>query len=241
MLITWMLLASAVLLWRPARRVRREAALAPSSTVPARRAVRRVPLRALQAITGLAAAALCIAVVGPSRGLLAGCVLAPATIYAVARLDARTDRAPPLRGLALCLDLVAAALRGGQPLSSALVLAAPAAPPEVGAGLTQVARLLRLGADPAEAWRGVADDDVLEPVARAACRSASSGIRLARGMEQVGDDIRARVRAAAQARAQRAGVLAIVPLGCCFLPAFVCLGGVPVVACIADGIFSAVP
>jgi hypothetical protein len=107
--------------------------------------------------------------------------------------------------------------------------------------LTQVAGLLRLGADPVEAWRAVADDEVLAPVAHAACRSADSGIRLAGGMEQVAADVRAQVRATAEARAHRAGVLAMAPLGLCFLPAFVCIGVVPVVVGIARGVFATLP
>ena len=39
------------------------------------------------------------------------------------------------------------------------------------------------------------------------------------------------------ARAQRAGVTVLAPLGACFLPAFVCLGIVPVVAGLATSSF----
>ena len=42
---------------------------------------------------------------------------------------------------------------------------------------------------------------------------------------------------AAVAAAERAGVLIAGPLGLCFLPAFVCLGIVPVVAGLAGDIF----
>lgn len=212
--------------------------LAPSAG-PSRRSPtpepRRVPARALQLLAVVATVTACAAVLGPPRGVLAGCVLGPASGYLVTRLAARTVRGSPDRALALALDLVAVALRGGQPLSCALVVAAPAADPARAAELAQVAGLLRLGADPVEAWRTVADDDVLAPVAQAARRSAASGIRLARGMEQVAADVRAQSRAAAEARAHRAGVLAMAPLGLCFLPAFVCLGVVPVVVGIARG------
>jgi Flp pilus assembly protein TadB len=193
----------------------------------------------LQVIVGLSAAAASVAVLGPSHGLPAGCLLAPTAGYLISRLHAQPARASPDRTLALSLDLVAAALRGGQPLSTALVLAAPATGSATATELAQVAGLLRLGADPVEAWRKVAGDPALGPVAQAACRSANSGIRLARGLEQVGQDIRAQVRASAEARAHRAGVLAMAPLGLCFLPAFVCLGVVPVVVGIARGAFGA--
>lgn len=249
----WLLLAVSAWLALPARTAQRARAVrrvrpegpvragspgeAADGTVSASR---RIPVRALQATGAVAAVIGAVAVLGPSRGLLVGCVLAPGAALAVTHLDARAGRAPPRRELALCLDLVAAALRGGQPLPAALALAAPAASEPTATELTRVARLLRLGADPVEAWRGIADDDVLAPVAQAACRSADSGIRLAHGLERVGEDIRAAVRAAAEARAQRAGILAMAPLGLCFLPAFVCLGVVPVVVGIAAKAFGGI-
>ena len=232
--VSWVLLAAAAWL-TPSARPPFTSAAAP------RLAHRRVPLRALQFLLAFATVTACVAVLGPPHGLLAGCVLTPAAVYVVTRLDGRPTRASPDRALALTLDLIAAALRGGQPVSSALALAAPTAGPATATELTQVAGLLRLGADPVEAWRTLANDGVLAPVAQAACRSANSGIRLARGLEQVGEDIRAQVRVAAEARAQRAGVLAMAPLGLCFLPAFVCLGVVPVVVGIAKGVFGALP
>jgi pilus assembly protein TadC len=75
-------------------------------------------------------------------------------------------------------------------------------------------------------------------VASTARRSAESGVRLARGFEVLADELRADSRAAAAARAQRAGVWAIAPLGLCFLPAFACLGIVPVIVGIAHGVLS---
>ncbi len=218
--------------------------VAPSARPPPTAVVaspRRVTPGSLRATLAIAVVAGCVAVLGPVPGLLAAVVLLPAAVYALVRVESRPPRAVPDRPLALTLDLLAAALRSGAPLAGALLLAAPAAGRSRQAALTQVAGLLRLGADPIEAWRGLADDDALAPVAQAACRSASSGIRLAHGMEQVAADVRAQVRAAAEARAHRAGVLAMAPLGLCFLPAFVCLGVVPVVVGIAEAVLSTVP
>jgi Flp pilus assembly protein TadB len=242
----WLLLAGSAWFALPARPARQAPAgpATDQASDPADGTVsspRRIPVRALQVVAALAALTGALAVLGPLRGLVAGCVLAPGAALAVTHLDTRVGRAPPRRELALCLDLVAAALRGGQPLPAALVLAAPAASEPTATELTRVARLLRLGADPIEAWHGVADDDVLAPVAQAACRSADSGIRLAHGLERVGEDVRAGIRAAAEARAQRAGILAMAPLGLCFLPAFVCLGVVPVVVGIAGKAFGGIP
>jgi Flp pilus assembly protein TadB len=236
---SWALLAAATWLAPQPRRPAATPAVTPTaaSAPPGR----RVPLQALQVTAGLAVLTAGIGVLGPPRGLLAGCVLAPGAAFLVRRLDDRARRARPGRALALSLDLAAAALRSGQPLPAALVLAAPAAGPPAAATLASVAGLLRLGAEPTEAWLGVRDNDVLAPVAQAARRSAHSGARLARGFEQVAGEIRAQVQAEAQARAHRAGVLAMAPLGLCFLPAFVCLGVVPVVVGLARDAFGGLP
>ena len=50
-------------------------------------------------------------------------------------------------------------------------------------------------------------------------------------------DLREEDRASAVARAHRAGVWAMAPLGLCFLPAFICLGVIPVVAGVAGDVF----
>jgi Flp pilus assembly protein TadB len=173
---------------------------------------------------------------GPAAGTVIGAVLGALAVAAVTRLDARRGPTAPDPTLAFTLDLAAAALRAGQPVGAAVSLAAPAAAPAVTAALLQVAGLLRLGADPGEAWAALADDPVLAPVAVAARRSSTSGARLALGWEQLATDLRAELTAAALARAQRAGVWAMAPLGLCFLPAFVCLGVVPTVIGIAHSL-----
>ncbi len=209
------------------------------SPVTARRA------RPLARTLGWAAAAgvavLAIAVAGPVYGAAVGAAAAPAVGLAVCRVQARARGQPSVqerRCVPLVLDLLAAALRSGQPLGAALAACAPAAGGCAADRLTHVAGLLRLGAEPATAWQAVADDPLLGPVARTACRSAESGIRLASGFEQVAADLRADAAATARARAQRAGVWAMAPLGLCFLPAFVCLGVVPVVVGVARGVFA---
>ena len=62
-----------------------------------------------------------------------------------------------------------------------------------------------------------------------AARSVRSGACLADAVSELAGQCRAAVEDAAAARAERAGVLIGGPLGLCFLPAFVCLGIVPVV------------
>jgi pilus assembly protein TadC len=68
---------------------------------------------------------------------------------------------------------------------------------------------------------------------RLARRSASSGAALAEGVAELAAQSRHDAADAATATAARALVLIAGPLGLCFLPAFVCLGIVPVVAGLA--------
>ncbi len=72
-------------------------------------------------------------------------------------------------------------------------------------------------------------DETAAALARMARRSARSGAGLAAAVTELAERKRAEAEDAAAARAERAGVLVAGPLGLCFLPAFVCLGIVPVV------------
>ncbi|RTL01652.1 MAG: type II secretion system F family protein, partial [Lysobacterales bacterium] len=79
---------------------------------------------------------------------------------------------------------------------------------------------------------GVADRYV-DAFLRMARRSASSGTALAQGVEDLAVQLRGEAVDAASARAERASVLMAAPLGVCYLPAFLCVGIVPVVAGLA--------
>ena len=238
----WLLFAAGLLLVRPSSAERSSAersSTARSST--AQRSPRpRKPSsrRALQLSGVLSVSGASVALLGPIAGVLCATALGPLAWALVARLYARPPRLQDGAGLAFTLDLIGSALQAGQPLASALLLAAPAAEPAVSQRLLRVAGLLQLGADPVEAWAVVADVPIFEPVVAAARRSSASGIRLAAEFEHVAAGLRASGRAAAEARAHRAGVLAVAPLGLCFLPAFVCLGIVPVIVGIAGGVLT---
>ncbi|WP_460869090.1 type II secretion system F family protein [Rhodococcus aerolatus] len=148
---------------------------------------------------------------------------------AVRRLGRPTEVAPDPLAVAGSLDLLAACLRAGLPLASAAGVVARSAPPRLASSLHRAAELLALGAEPAVAWSDAADDPASEGLARMARRSARSGSSLAAGVAELAATCRAQAQDAAAATAERAGVLVTGPLGLCFLPAFVCLGVVPVV------------
>src|SRR5690606_35369885 len=80
--------------------------------------------------------------------------------------------------LPLCADLLAVALRGGVPVDRAAAAVADALPGALGERLGRVARLLQLGATPAEAWRELAPVTGADRLIRAAVRSADHGAAL---------------------------------------------------------------
>ena len=140
------------------------------------------------------------------------------------------------------LDVLAVCLAAGMAVSNAAAAAAPSAPPKLAAVLRRAADLLALGADPSVAWSISPDlpagsvDAQTDSLLRLARRSASSGAALAGGIAELADESRHDAAHAAAAAAERAGVLIAGPLGLCFLPAFVCLGIVPVVAGLAGDV-----
>jgi pilus assembly protein TadC len=71
---------------------------------------------------------------------------------------------------------------------------------------------------------------------RLARRSATSGAALADGVAELADQSRHEAADAARAAAERASVLIAGPLGLCYLPAFLCLGIIPVVAGLAGDV-----
>ncbi|HET6503577.1 MAG TPA: type II secretion system F family protein [Amycolatopsis sp.] len=140
----------------------------------------------------------------------------------------RRSRADSPR-LATTWDLLAACLRAGLPVPVAIrAVVEELAGPEADA-LRAAADLLALGAGPAEAWALARACPGTAPLARAAMRTARSGTALAEVADELASALRFSAAEHAEARAQRAGVLIAGPLGLCFLPAFLCLGVVPVV------------
>ncbi len=139
--------------------------------------------------------------------------------------------------IASALDLLAACLHAGLPVATAARAVAPSAPDPFRTALHRAADLLALGADPVIAWERAAREAPIvemDALARLVRRSARSGAALTSAVADLADRCRSEVEDAAATRAERAGVLISGPLGLCFLPAFVCLGIVPVVAGLAS-------
>ena len=179
-------------------------------------------------------------------GLVVGSALALAGPRLLGRLEPagrRAEREQLAADLPLMLDLLAACLAGGAALPAAADVVAQAVPGPAGRRLAAVCAALAVGSPPAEAWallagpppkgRMVDDEDPLGAAARALGRATEGGAPVAGAVSRLAADARAQARSRGEQAARRVGVLAVAPLGLCFLPAFVLLGIVPVVAGLA--------
>lgn len=170
-------------------------------------------------------------------GGMLGLLLAAAAIVIVPRLlgllepSARRRRREDLaRQGPQAADLLAAILASGAPPIDAIAVVARALGPPMAEDLDAVVRMLQLGAAPAEAWAVIGDDHPLAALRAAFRRSATSGAPLHAVLTALADDARRRRRAAIEVAARSAGIRAVGPLAACFLPAFILIGVVPVVA-----------
>ncbi|SEL51035.1 Type II secretion system (T2SS), protein F [Nonomuraea pusilla] len=197
------------------------------------------PLTAGTVLTALALGALIGLLVGGVAGLVAALLTVPVATVALHRQESpqtQRDRERIAADLPFAADLMTACLLAGRPVSSATETAAEAVGGPLGQRLTWVSTQLRLGADPEPTWATLSDDPGTRGLARAMSRAAQTGAPVADVLTRLADDARDAARASALAAARRVGVKAVAPLGLCFLPAFVLLGIVPVVAGLASTI-----
>ncbi|KSU78523.1 type II secretion system protein F (GspF) [Pseudarthrobacter enclensis] len=136
---------------------------------------------------------------------------------------------PGLADTAMMLELVAAMLDAGAGIGRALELVAASASARYSDALRPVVAALAIGADWDTAWRSSAVrlPEILElrdALGFAALTGAPSSAIL---YAQAARLRRERFRTA-EKRAASLGVKLVVPLGLCSLPAFICLGVVPV-------------
>ena len=183
-----------------------------------------------------------------AAALLAAALLIGATPVAASRLSGRSTSAHvpnpssgpsgDLLSLAASLDVLAACLSSGMAVASAAAATGESAPRALADVLNRAASLLALGAAPATAWSAPqsSPDQRMAALQRLAVRSAASGAALAHGVANLADEARLDAGDEARAAAERASVLIAGPLGLCYLPAFVCLGIVPVIAGLATDV-----
>ncbi|MDT0404139.1 MULTISPECIES: type II secretion system F family protein [Streptomyces] len=147
-----------------------------------------------------------------------------------------TDTAGAERQLPLAADLLSACVAAGAgPVPAAQAVGETLGGP-VGEALARGAAEVRLGGEPAEAWRRLASVPGAGPLARLLERADVSGLPLAVPVARLAADARAEWARAATARARRAAVMVSAPVGLCFLPAFIAVGVLPVVIGLAGGV-----
>jgi Flp pilus assembly protein TadB len=190
-----------------------------------------VSLRARRLAAGSCAVLVLLVLPAPYGWLLAAAAAAGLDAW-LARQPGRAEAVAAgavRRQLPLALELMAAALSAGSTPSAALLLAADGCGPPISAPFHEAAASLGLGAAPEEAWRPLLRQPALRQLGRLAIRSTASGAAMAGACRELaGHEREARVLDA-QVAIKRAGVLTVLPLALCFLPAFVLVGVVPIV------------
>jgi len=244
-------LAAATLLGPPPARARLRAL--PRSPLPDRLHASPLTGRGLSSPTARRAAAAAAGVgvaltLGGLTGLALGALTAVAAALALSRLEpaaSRRERERAEADLPVVADLLAAGVCAGASIDQVTAAVAAAVGGPLGDRLEHVVAVTRLGADPAQAWAalrlsrpagpsGVASaPDGIAGLGRSVARALDGGAPLGPALVRVAADQRAARRAAADLAARRVGVLAVLPLATCFLPAFVLVGVVPFVASVA--------
>ncbi|MHA7246322.1 type II secretion system F family protein [Arthrobacter tecti] len=151
--------------------------------------------------------------------------------------------APALRGegiedAALMMDLMASMLAAGASIDRGLTILARSASPPVAQALTAVVTALDLGAPWEVAWAGASragpggskapSSEAVAGLGRALRFAGTTGAPSAAIMNAHAAQYRRRRNREAERRAAALGVKLVVPLGLCSLPAFVCLGVIPI-------------
>lgn len=154
------------------------------------------------------------------------------------RRPARARRCAGAVDVAVLLDLADAALEAGASVPGTLEALGRALGGEVagshGTVLRRAGGALRLGAPWDEAWAGV--PPALVPLADALEPAWVEGSAPGPLLRRAAAAVRAGRHRRAQVAAARMAVRLVLPLGLCFLPAFVLLGVVPVVAAAGGGL-----
>lgn len=150
----------------------------------------------------------------------------------------RTEATSQSMQAVLVADLLGAAVEAGLALSTATGVVHAALAGSVRDEVGDVVRTYELGASSDEAWDRLSPVSTLAPVAQAVRRTYDSGAALGPVLRACAEDMRRDHRARAEIAARTAGVRAIGPLAACFLPAFLLMGVLPVVASMATQVFS---
>ncbi|MFP3714608.1 type II secretion system F family protein [Puerhibacterium sp. TATVAM-FAB25] len=176
--------------------------------------------------------------------VLAACAPWAVVERAARRRSRRLDEQVPATGgrhgprvdVPVVLELLGAALRAGAGVPRALQAVGGAVGRDDGRALRQVADALRLGAAWDAAWRDAPER--LGTVHRALRPAWVDGAAPGESLRAAGEELRRERRNAARTAAARLGVRLVLPLGACYLPAFVLVGLAPVLLALGIDLLS---
>lgn len=197
--------------------------------------------RRLHLTVAATAAAGLLLLLGIPAGVIPAAVVVFGAPPALSRLEPAAKRRRTARivaDLPLAVDLLAACLRAGRPPQAAIGVVGNSLDGPLAELLTEVERRMNLGADPIDAWSCLLKEPACAAFARATQRALRSGAPLAKILERQADDTRQTRRWNAEEQARAVESRSVVPLGLCFLPAFVLLGIVPTIASSLSGLLS---
>lgn len=209
----------------------------PALTTPRRRhaASSSASWRRAGAVT-LAGAGLA-ALLGGVVGVVLGVGVGALGYVVLGRLEPHSERQrreQARRDLPAAASLLSVAVRAGATPVAAIEIVAAAVGGPLGEDLQRLAASARLGGDFTAGCAISGADAGAAPLARALARSIDSGAPLAAALDRLAADLHAERRFEVDRRARSVGVRAAAPLGLCFLPGFLLVGVVPVVAGIAS-------
>lgn len=128
------------------------------------------------------------------------------------------------------LELLAIALSVGAPLRIAVEVVAEVIPVPTSQVLTLVQTQTAIGRSDSEAWLELANHPVWGSVARDLARSVDVGAGLVELLDLHAEEIREARQEDRERSVRSVGVRAVLPLMCCFLPAFLLVGVLPIIA-----------
>lgn len=200
---------------------------------PARGVGSSAPARGAAALlAGLALAGMIGGVAGTAVGVV-GAVTAWVFLGRLEPAGVVRGRRRLAAAVPLVADLLAAGLAAGSPPDRVAEAVGQAVGGPLGERLCQGATALRLGAEPVDAWSPLLADPASRPLGRALAGAVTRGSSPTGVLARVASDARDRARWEAEARARALGARAAAPLGLCFLPAFVLVAIVPLIATVA--------
>ena len=148
----------------------------------------------------------------------------------------RAATSPGAADLAVALDVLAGCLSAGASMPSALSAAQVAAPVRVSDVFATAALALERGEEANATWaQACSDVPELTAVGRLCARAASTGAPVAAELHRIAAAHRTSLTTSRRRRLERAAVWLVLPLGLCFLPAFVLVGVVPLVLGVLPG------